>query len=265
MAYLSLPVGKHDVTLTVVDSGGDLHIDVTTIIVKPNGFPEVLSISPISGDIAGGTNVTIPGVAFSAATNVRFGQVVMTGAERKVINANAMLVVAPVSAFGVPVSVSVITPVGESNPGTFTFINSSPIAFSIQQLMEFDNPTAVAFGPDGKLYVGSTNGALGRFTLNDSYDAVVGSTIITIGQYKCIHGIAFDPMETAEMGITLSVYISTSDIFHGEYRNSFGNAINGKVQTVKGANLDQITDIVTDLPVSDLDHSVRLLIYIFVF
>jgi hypothetical protein len=36
-----------------------------------------------------------------------------------------------------------------------------------------------------------------------------------------------------------------------------GGAINGKVSMVSGANLDQVTDIVVGLPVSDHDHAVN--------
>jgi hypothetical protein len=127
----------------------------------------------------------------------------------------------------------------------------------VEKLLDFAAPTAVAFGPDGNLYVGSTSGQLGRFTLNDNYDKVVSSVVSTIDPTRGIHSIAFDPLETAELGNNINVYISTSRIFHLEPRNSFGNGINGKIQTVKGANLDIVTDIVTGLPVSELDHAVR--------
>jgi IPT/TIG domain/Glucose / Sorbosone dehydrogenase len=190
-------------------------------------------------------------------TQVRFGLILMPVADIKVINATAISVKAPASGFGVPVAVSVITPAGESNSATYTYVNSAPIAFTVEKLLDFATPTTVCFGPDGNLYVGSTSGQLGRFTLNDNYDKVVSSVISTIDPTRGIHSIAFDPLETAQLGNNINVYISTSRIFHLEPRNSFGNGINGKIQTVKGANLDIVTDIVTGLPVSELDHAVR--------
>jgi hypothetical protein len=105
--------------------------------------------------------------------------------------------------------------------------------------------------------VGNTEGQLGKFTLNDSFDAVVSSVIaVIVSSSRGIHGIAFDPNESADVA-NPTIYISTSDIFHGESRSSTGAAINGKIQAVRGANMEQVTDIVANLPVSQLDHTVR--------
>lgn len=253
---LTLPVGVHTVTLTVVDSSGNQNTDTTTITVQSAAFPSVTSLSPTSGDIAGGTQVTINGSGFGSATSVRFGVVLLNGSAITIVNPSTIRVRSPLSSVGQPVAVSVITPLGESsNAVTFTYVGATPIGFTIANLLDFENPSAVAFGPDGKLYVGNTKGKLGKFTLNDSYDAVVSSVISTINTARGIHGIAFDPLDSADTP-NPTVYISSSDIFHGESRNSFGNAINGKIQTVRGNNLDIVADIVTGLPVSELDHAV---------
>ena len=124
-------------------------------------------------------------------------------------------------------------------------------------MFDIEDPTAVVFGPDSKLYVGNLKGKLGKYTMNSQFDTVISSIVTTINQYRGIHGIAFDPLDNAGT-VNPTVYISTSDIFHNEGQNSFGDAINGKIQAVSGANLDVITDVVTGLPVSSLDHSVRL-------
>jgi hypothetical protein len=120
-------------------------------------------------------------------------------------------------------------------------------------------PTAVAFGPDGKLYIGTQGGMLARFTLNDSYDAVVGytvSNVLATNKHMCILGIAFDPMEPPELADQISVYVSVSQIYHGQHRNSFELAINGRISVIRGANLDRVTDIIRGLPVSEKDHAV---------
>jgi ribosomal protein L35AE/L33A len=52
------------------------------------------------------------------------------------------------------------------------------------------------------------------------------------------------------------VYITSSLIYHGERKSTFGNAISGKVQRVRGANLDIVTNVVTALPSSQIDHTV---------
>jgi hypothetical protein len=250
---VSLPVGIHDISLTVVDSAGDLSVDRTTITVNPSGYPGINSLYPTTGDVAGGSEVTISGQSFTTASKVWFGLVTINITDVNVLNSTTLIVMSPVAAIGAPVSVSVISSVGESNKATFTYVNASPVSFISEKVLDMPNPTAVAFGPDGKLYVGTMNG---RFTLNDSYDKVLGSVIAELGTQRVIHGIAFDPLETAELGPNLNVYIVTADIFHGESQNSFGKAINGKIQAVQGANLDVVVDIIIGLPVSDLDHSV---------
>jgi IPT/TIG domain len=254
---LRLPVGIHDIALTGIDSSGDVNIDTTTITVKPAGFPDITLLTPASGDVAGGTVVTITGSAFDGATAVNFGRTVLTGNDFTIVNTKTITVIAPTSALGIPVAISIVTPFGSSNSKTFTYINSSPIAFTSQKLLDFATPTAVAFGPDGKLYVANTKGQLGRFTLNDSFDAVVNSIVTTVEQGRGIHGIAFDPMETADLGVNINVYITTSKIFHKEAPNTSGSGINGKIQKVRGANLEIVTNVVTGLPVSELDHSVN--------
>jgi hypothetical protein len=100
---------------------------------------------------------------------------------------------------------------------------------------------------------------LARFTLNDSYDAVVGytvSNVLATNKHMCILGIAFDPTEPSELADQISVYVSVSQIYHGQYRNSFELAINGRISVVRGANLDRVTDIIRGLPVSEKDHAV---------
>jgi IPT/TIG domain len=254
---LRLPVGIHDIVLTGVDSSGDVNIDTTTITVKPAGFPDITLLTPASGNVAGGTVVTITGSAFDGATAVNFGRTVLTGNDFTIVNTKTITVVAPASALGIPVAISIVTPFGSSNSKTYTYVDSSPIAFIAQKLLDFATPTSVCFGPDGKLYVANTKGQLGRFTLNDSYDAVVNSVITTVEQGRGIHGIAFDPMETADLGVNINVYITTSKIFHKEAPNTSGGGINGKIQKVRGANLEIVTNVVTGLPVSELDHSVN--------
>jgi hypothetical protein len=132
----------------------------------------------------------------------------------------------------------------------------SPIQFTPIKLLDIEEPTAVAFGPDSKLYVGTLKGQLAKFTFNENFDTVVESVVTTVDATRGILGIAFDPLDSADT-IYPTVYISTSHIFHGEGRNSVGDAVNGKIQTVQGANLDQIADVVTGLPVSAEEHSVR--------
>jgi Malectin domain/IPT/TIG domain len=255
---LYLPVGDNEVTLTVVDNTGSISYDEAVIRVEPVGYPVLFSLSPATGNTIGGTTVTITGQDIGNVTSVRFGPFVLTSGIT-VINSGTIQVQSPGPAIGIAVKVSVNTTRGESNAVTFTYVGSTPIQFDDKVLVGLINsPTAVAFGPDGKLYVGSQSGNLTRLTLNDAYDQVVDMQMVNItgGSMRCILGIAFNPLETQEMGSNISVYISTSLINHDGPQNSAGDGINGKVQRVWGANLENIADVVVGLPVSRIDHAV---------
>jgi IPT/TIG domain len=254
---LNMSVGDNEVTLTVVDNTGSISYGKTIIHVKPVGYPVLFSLSPATGSITGGTTVTITGQDIGNVTSVRFGPSVVTSGIT-VVNSGTIQVQSPGPALGTAVKVTVNTTRGESNPLTFTYIGSVPILFDGQPLLSIDLPTAVAFGPDGKLYVGSESGNLTRLTLNDAYDGVVDMKMVNIsgGSKRAILGIAFDPLETPEMGSNINVYISTSLMLQNWAQNSAGDGINGKVQRVWGANLENIADVVTGLPVSRYDHAV---------
>jgi IPT/TIG domain/Malectin domain len=257
---LLLPTGDNVVTLTVTDTSGSISHSTTTIPVKQKGFPELFSLSPLTGGVAGGTTVTLVGQDIGTATQVRFGKIILSGSAITSINSGSISFQTPGPAVGVPVQVSVITPVGESSALTYTYVATMPIQFSGQQLMTINKPTALAFGPDGKLYVATQEGKLLRVTLNDAYDGVVNiftSTVTT----DCILGIAFNPLETPEMGDSISVYISVTKIYQGEIKSSSGEAINGRIQRVRGAKLDDIVDVIKNLPASQLDHAVNALYF----
>jgi IPT/TIG domain len=252
---LTLPVGEHTISLLVTDTSGDENTDSTVVTVLPYTFPEITSISPTSGSVVGGTPVTITGFGFSHATSVRFGTTILYSTSITIINATTIKVKSPLSAISAPAYVSVITPTGESNTKKFNYDSAITIQFDESKLFDIEEPTAIVFGPDSRLYVGNLKGKLGRYTMNSQFDTVISSIVTTVNPSRGIHGIAFDPLDDGST-TNPTVYISTSDIFHNEGQNSFGDAINGKIQAVSGANLDIITDVVTGLPVSALDHSV---------
>jgi len=123
-------------------------------------------------------------------------------------------------------------------------------------------PTTLAFGPDLKLYIGTSDGRIAKLTLNQDYDTVVESlvssvvadsdTACTTNDCRAILGLTFDPLDAGLRNPP--VYVTHSKPFHGESLSSSGGAINGKISKISGANLDSIVDIVTGLPVSDHDH-----------
>ena len=69
---------------------------------------------------------------------------------------------------------------------------------------------------------------------------------------RAILGIAFDPMDAGDA--LPPIYISSNFLFHGESKSTSGSAINGKINRIRVDNLDIIEDVITGLPVCDLDH-----------
>lgn len=257
-ADLLLPVGEHVISLTVTDDGGNDSTEETTVTVRPFGYPAIASLSPSSGSISGYDSVTIIGSGFTypaAETVVHFGLSALTGNDIQVVDEFTIKVLSPPTIIGAPASVTVTTPLDESNSEEFTYVAGVPIEFTSAKLFDYSAPTVVKFGPDGKLYVGSIGGHLGKLTLNKDHTQVLAAVISTVAQYEAILGIAFDPLSA---GLSLPpIYISTSFFFHGEPKSSSGNAINGKIRKISGNNLDVIETVISGLPVSDHDHGVN--------
>jgi Malectin domain/IPT/TIG domain len=130
---LSLPVGEHDIVLKVLDSGGNQHAEVVTITVYASGYPVVTALSPNSGDLLGGTMILIEGSGYHfpiEQTTVRFGAFNISSSDIVITNTSQIQILAvPPSSLGIPVSVSVITPAGESNQVLYTYVDRVPIKF----------------------------------------------------------------------------------------------------------------------------------------
>lgn len=254
----SLAVGTHTVTLTVIDEDGNENTDTTTVTVYGDTYPSISGISPDSGSIGGGLKVTITGTAFNHPASditVKFGQTELTGGDITVVSSAIIEVFSPAVSLGLPTAVSVVTPVGESLPAVFTYVDDGlPIEFSSLQIERIQSPTVAAWGPDRKLYVGTMNGYIFRVEFLDGGFKISGWTKVLVAKFRAILGIAFDPMDTSP---TPTVYFSHSFFFHGDSNSSSGPAVNGKVSVAKGANLDIIEDVITGLPVSDHDHGVN--------
>lgn len=215
----------------------------------------------------GGNQCTIYGYGFTYSaeeTIVQFGSIALTGDAISIVNDNTIIVVSvPSQSIGIPVSVTVSTPIGApSNGATYTYVNLVPISWLRGNLFDIYGPTVLAFDHLGKLYIGTVDGKIAKLTLNEQLNGVIESVISSVvaesdphctsQTCRTILGMTFDPMDTGNPNPP--VYVSHSQIFHGESKSSSGRAVNGKVSIVSGANLDAITDLITGLPVSDHDH-----------
>jgi IPT/TIG domain len=262
-ASITLSIGVHEIDLTVTDNGGNEATDSTTVNVHPFGFPSLSSVSPAYGKLHGGENVTISGTGFNYDASeivVHFGVERFTGDSIRVVNSTTIVVTSPKVPITAPVEVSVATPLGRSKDAvTFTYLSSTPIKFSSKLLLEFSQPSSAAFGPDGKLYVGSIKGMLAKITMDADYSYVTSIVTAVVQPDRAILGIAFDPMDAGNP--IPPIYISSSGLFHGGRLSSSWTSINGKINRVIGANLDLVEDIITGLPVCDNDHGTFTKLY----
>lgn len=199
---ISFPVGVHDLTLTVADSTGDVASDVTTVTIRPFGYPDVASLTPDSGEFASGQEVIITGSGFNSVNFVSFGGIQLNGGDIQVINQNTIKVfVAPLGTTSGAVPVSVTTNLGESNAVGYTYYDGVPVSFSKGTIKTgVFGPTTLAFDHKGRLYVGTQGGDIIRFTLDDNFNVIneFTSSIVSESEppYRTILGIAFDPTGT---------------------------------------------------------------------
>lgn len=290
---IQLPVGTYDLTLEVIDSDSDVSRDTTSIKVRPSVFPDIESLLPQTGNVAGGGIVSISGTGFTASaaeTIVFFGQTPVTGDSKiAVINETTIQVQAPPLSSGT-VQVRVATPVGDSNFVTYTYIDGMPISFKTGTILSGAyGVTCIATAPNGDLYIGTQTGTIIKLKLDDNYNIVSNTKSYVIANensplFRSILGITFDPMDLEGE----AVYVSHSTLFHGQITDFY----NGKVSRVSG-DLNVVEDVVsgnilnqtcfisfilvvcltifriafpyfsqvTGLPVSDLDHGVNGLVF----
>ena len=128
--------------------------------------------------------------------------------------------------------------------------------------------TTAAWGPDGRLYVGSRGGTIEAYTLDDNYnitDTQVISTLQNLPNHEIL-GIAFNPFEND--GGEPKLYVSHSELYANEYtyEREGGTGFNelvdfspysGEVSVLSGADFSQRETVVDNLGVSNHDHGIN--------
>lgn len=246
---ITLPVGVHKLILEVVDSDGDFSSDYTTANIKPKGFPDITSLSPPGGDVTGGGKVLIKGSGFAspaAQTKVHFGSTTLTGSQIIVVNESLIEVKKAPAGFMGPAIVTVDTEVGPSNKAYYAYSDKSlpPVDFKFGVTANgIFGPTTLAFGPDGKLYIGTQAGSIIKASLDANYQIIESTQVVSdviadsSPGFRSILGITFNPMDVSP---NPTVYVAHCSLFHGQVVD-----YNGKVSAVSGAKLDRMEHIVT--------------------
>ena len=120
-------------------------------------------------------------------------------------------------------------------------------------------PTALAFGPDGRLYVADNAGRIQALTINAATQTVTAiEEISTNTDLLEVYGIAFDPDDASSPP---PVYVTNTVSGFGDAGQAPPGAYSGKVTKISGAGYNTITDVITGLPVGNSGHQANGLVF----
>ena len=155
---------------------------------------------------------------------------------------------------------------GELLPFTMSFTTTGagksaafPVAFE-----KLDVPgealyyTALAIGPDRKLYSGTADGRIVRRRINSDGSLTKGETIEALmlaeNGPRLITGIAFDPQSSADNLILWVSHGQLARTREGRPLHEGASEWTGKISVLSGAALSEHRDVVIGLPRSFSDH-----------
>ena len=123
--------------------------------------------------------------------------------------------------------------------------------------------TVGAWGPDGRLYVGSYNGTIKVFSFDDDYNLIETEVIDTLeGESNpSILGIAFNPFDSSD---NPQIYVSHSQLYAnggGAFPETELSPYSGQISVLSGPNFSNLDPLITGLPVSNHDHGVNDIIF----
>ena len=126
----------------------------------------------------------------------------------------------------------------------------SPISFD-RWSIPINNATAMALGPDGRLYVATLLGTIHALTINYNNRTFTDQVINTIrtneGGDRLTLGLAIDPDSTAD-NVILWVAHSSGSLNNGDLNS-------GTISRLSGTGFTQKNDVITGLPRSISNHA----------
>jgi len=120
--------------------------------------------------------------------------------------------------------------------------------------------TTAAWGPDGRLYVGTYSGEIKAYTFDDDYNVIATQSITTLtGLYnKDILGITFNPFD--DSSAPPKIYVAHSQLYGnggGAFPVTEQSKYSGQISILGGSNFSTVTPLITGLPVSNHDHGIN--------
>ncbi len=113
---------------------------------------------------------------------------------------------------------------------------------------EIKEPTALAFGPDGRLYVGQLDGQIVALTLTGR-DVTAVELIATSDTFQTVLGIAFSPADG-------ELYVSHTRLYGGES----GDPYPGSISRLAAPAYERV-DVITGLPASTAEHGTNSIVF----
>ena len=113
---------------------------------------------------------------------------------------------------------------------------------------EIKEPTALAFGPDGRLYIGQLDGQIVALTLT-GHDVTAVELIAPSETFATVLGIAFSPADG-------ELYVSHTQLYGGES----GNPYPGTISRLAAPAYERV-DVITGLPTSTAEHGTNSIVF----
>lgn len=236
-------------------------------------LPVIVGLSKATSAPSGGQNIQIFGSGFINGVAVKFGDVEATN----LMSSSTGVVQVTVPPGSGEVFITVSTNAGMSNAFKFTYLSATtlqqPVIFKQEKLMDASGGvykisfvSTATYGPDGRLYLGTTNEKLIALGINSKFVVTSKCERLT-GKSRSVLGVAFSPFSKS-----LKMYFTTSSLYWKD-KNIFNfeqGWNNGKIQSIEFSSkhvsdgpgqscAGDIKDVVTGLPVSNHDHGLSKL------
>jgi len=243
------------------DGGPFAPIDPSLLTHDETNLGPVINAMPGEGGVLGGNLIVIRGVGFFPASEVvvHWDTQDLTEVDFDALSPTEIRFLSPPHV-AATIDVNVETGKGSSNVRQFIYDADGPVPVNFQSLAPITNvpqPTAAAFGPDGRFYVASLDGRLTVIEFDDGYGVVsktIHAGVSNLSNHDVL-GLAFDPYDP---GTPVRVYVG-----HGKHFVNGGSSFigpspyTGQISVLTGPSFNAPTPVVTGLPCSNHDHGVN--------
>ena len=260
---LDLPL---EVTVAV-DGGPATGLDPSTLLHDQGGLPPTINSMPGLGTSLGGNAIEILGLGYFPQSQVvvHWGATDLGPADFTEQSAERIRFESPPGQ-GL-ITVTVETPNGVSNARTFLYDDDGPVPinFSIaNEVWLTSRATAADWGPDGRLYVGQSNGQITAIEFDADYQTVSVTDYPGVSGLPNheIMGLTFDPYDTNTGQVR--VYVDHTTLFaNGGSSIPPGtfSSYPGQVSALVGPAFDTPQPVITKLPTSNHDHANNGLVF----